>query len=281
MVHVAEWKYKEVEKLAELAKVSPVIGIANLGGIPSPQLQEIRRKLRGKVSIKVSKNNLIRLALKKAAEGALGINELVKEVEGESALIGSKLSPFELYKELKATKTFMPARAGQVASKDIMVEAGETEFKPGAIIGELQRAGIPAGIEGGKVVIKQTKQVVEAGELVSNELAQALKRLEINPVEVGLDLRAVWENGILFKPSVLEIDRERVINQIHQAFSSAFNLALNQRIINKFTIQHFIQKASREAKICAVEAKIFNKETIPILIRKAYLRSLALKVLRK
>jgi large subunit ribosomal protein L10 len=279
MVHVAEWKYKEVEKLAELAKVSPVIGIANLGGIPSLQLQEIRKKLREKVSIKVSKNNLIRLALEKAAEGALGINELVKEVEAESALIGSKLSPFELYKELKTTKTFMSARAGQVAPKDIMVEAGETEFKPGPIIGELQRAGIPAGIEGEKVVIKQTKQIVEAGELISSEVAQALKRLEINPIEVGLVLRGVWENGILFKPSILEIDKEQVINQIHQAFISGFNLAINQRIINKFTIEHFIWKAYLEAKNCAVEVKIFNKETIPILIRKAYLQSLALKAL--
>ena len=279
MANVAKWKKKEVDELVQLAKKTQAVGIANLSGIPSPQLQEIRKKLRGKASIKVSKNSLIDIALKKTSEESKGIESLTDEIEGENALIASRLNSFELFRELKATKTFMPPKAGQIAPADIWVEAGETEFKPGPIVGELQKAGIPASIEGGKVVIKKTKKVVSEGEPIPNDVAQALKRLEINPIEVGLDLRAVWEEGIMFKPSVLDIDREETANKIRQGFISAFNLSLNQKITNKFTLPHLIRKAYLEAKSCAVEAKIVNKETIPILIRKAYVQSIALKAL--
>ena len=55
----------------------------------------------------------------------------------------------------------MAAKAGETAPEDIVIEKGPTSFKPGPIVGELQQAGIPAAIEGGKVRIRETKTVVK------------------------------------------------------------------------------------------------------------------------
>ncbi len=71
---------------------------------------------------------------------------------------------------------------------------GRTSFKPGPIVGDLQQAGIPAGIEGGKVVIKDNKVVVEERRRsFPPKLAEMLTRLEIFPMEIGLNLKAVIE----------------------------------------------------------------------------------------
>ena len=65
---------------------------------------------------------------------------------------------------MEATKTAAPAKPGDIAPEDILVKAGDTPFKPGPIVGELQKAGIPAAIEGGKIVIKKDKVLVKKGE---------------------------------------------------------------------------------------------------------------------
>ena len=59
---------------------------------------------------------------------------------------------------------------------DIVVEAGETSFSPGPMVGKLQAAGIPAAIKGGKVVINQKITLVKEGEVVSAKVADILKR---------------------------------------------------------------------------------------------------------
>ncbi len=91
-----------------------------------------------------------------------------------------------------------PGKAGDIAPEDIAVKAGETPFKPGPIVGELQKVGIPAGIEGGKIVIKKDKVLVEKGRRSPEELSKVLPQLEILPMTVGLDLRAAFEDGVLY-----------------------------------------------------------------------------------
>ena len=68
-----------------------------------------------------------------------------------------------------------------------MVPAQTTSFKPGPIVGELQHAGFPAAIEKGKVVLKKDVTIVKAGQTISREVAGLLTRLDILPLEVGLE----------------------------------------------------------------------------------------------
>ena len=49
MAHVAEWKFKEVEDLTKIIKDNSVIGIAEIGSIPAPQMQQMRENLREKI----------------------------------------------------------------------------------------------------------------------------------------------------------------------------------------------------------------------------------------
>jgi len=269
MAHVAEWKFGEIEQLTNLLTESKIIGIAEIGGIPSPQLQKMRENIREKAQIRSAKNSLICRALDDAEKKIKGINGLKENINGQAVIIATDMNPFTLFKEMKTTRTMAPAKGGEIATHDVEVKAGDTPFKPGPVVGELQKVGIPAAIQEGTVVIKTDKVIVPAGEKIPVDVAQMLTRLEIFPIEIGMTLNAVFEDGSIFKPDVLDIDFDKFRSQLQQASSNAFSLALETAWINKSTIEHLLQKAHSNAHILALEKNIYTKETIKQLLSNA------------
>lgn len=276
MAHVAKWKLNEVEELTKLITENKVVGIAQIGGIPAPQMQQMRGNLRGNVSMRSSKNSLISLAIDNAEGKIKGISELKDYVSGQAAIIATEMNPFKLFGQLKQTRTMAPAKGGETAPSDIEVKAGDTSFKPGPIVGELQKVGIPAQIKEGKVVIKSDKVLVKKGEKIPRDVAQMLTRLEIFPIQIGISLNAVFEEGNLFKPDVLDIDIDQFRIKIHQASFNALTLALETAWVNKQTVTPLITKAHRDAFGIAMELGIINKETVKHIIAKTHRAMLAL-----
>jgi large subunit ribosomal protein L10 len=277
MVHVAEWKYGEVKELTDLLTSNKVVGIVEIGGIPAPQMQQMRSNLHGSASIRSAKNNLIHRALDDADKQVKGIAILKESVGGQTAIISTEMSPFRLFAQIKSTRTMAPAKGGEIAAHDIEVKAGDTPFKPGPIVGELQKAGIPASIQEGKVVINSDKVIVPKGEKIPVDVAQMLTRLEIFPVEIGMNLNAVFEDGNIYKPDVLDIDVDEIIGNMKLAYQNAFNLTIEVGWITKETIQPLLMKAYNNALTLAIEKNIITKETIKNLISKANANMLALK----
>jgi len=263
----AQWKIKEVEELRQLMDSHPVVGIVGIRGIPAPQMQEMRALLREKAVLRVSKNSLIERALE---NGKIGLKDYI---EGEVGIIAASMNPFKLYRELEKLRTKAPAKGGEIAPEDIVIKKGDTPFKPGPIVGDLQKVGIPAAIEGGKVVIKKDVTIVKKGEKISPDLAKILTRLEIKPIEIGLHVYALFEDGVIFTPDVLAVDMNKLMADIQDAATKAFILAVEVGYPTKETIDAIIGKAYRNAYNLAVEANIYTKETIEEFIRKAYLHA--------
>ncbi len=277
MAHVAEWKPGEVKQLTDLLTTSKVVGIVEIGGIPAPQMQKMRKGLHGTASIRSAKNNLIFRALDDAEKQIKGISELKELITGQTAIIATDINPFKLAAQIKGARTMAPAKGGETATYDISVKAGDTPFKPGPVVGELQKVGIPAAIQEGKVVIKNDKVIVPEGEKITSEVAQMLTRLEIFPVEIGMNLHAVFEDGSIFKPDVLDIDVDEMIGRMKQASTNAFNLAIEASWYNELTIRPLLMKAHNNAFILAIEKGILTKDTVQNLISKAHANMLALK----
>ena len=270
MAHVADWKYKEVEELTHIIQDNPIIAIAEIGGIPAPQMQQMRENLREKLIIRSSKNTLLFRALDDADKKVKNISALKESVNGQTALIATSMNPFKLYNMLKATRTKAPAKGGEIAPEDIMVKAGDTPFKPGPIVGELQKVGIPAAIQGGKVVIKKDKVLVKEGEKIPTDIAQMITRLEIFPIEIGISLQGAYEDGFVFKPDVLDIDIDQYIDQVKLAASYGFNLAIETAWVTKDTIKPLLMKAHQQSFAVALDQGIVNKETAKHIISKAH-----------
>lgn len=272
MAHVAEWKKKEVERLAEIIKSHPVVALVDVAGVPAYPLSKMREKLRGKALLKVSRNTLIELAIKKAARelGKPELEKLADYIEGGAAILATEMNPFKLYKLLEESKTPAPAKPGVPVPRDVVVPAGPTPLSPGPVVGEMQALGIPARIERGKVTIQKDTVVLKAGEIITPQLANILNKLGIEPLEVGLNLLAAYEDGIIYTPEVLAIDEEEYINMLQQAYMHAFNLSVNIAYPTAQTIEAIIQKAFLNAKSVAVEANYITKETAGDIFGKAF-----------
>ncbi|WP_342306449.1 50S ribosomal protein L10 [Methanolobus sp. ZRKC5] len=263
--HIPQWKKDEVEEIKKLIKQYPIFGVVGIGGIPAKQLQKMRRDLKNDAVLKVSRNTLIRRALEDSGE----VKKMDQYVDVQTALIFTEQNPFKLYKSLEKSKSPSPIKAGAIAPRDIIVEKGPTSFPPGPILGEMQAAGIPAAIDKGSVVIKETKTVAKEGEAVSQKLASMLTRLEIYPMEVGLDLRAVLENGATFTPDVLAIDEDKYFSDIVLATQQAFNMSVFAAYPTSDNIKTLIAKATTESRNLGVNAVVLEPGVIDALLGKA------------
>ena len=144
----AQWKKDRVSVLTDiLKKQDGVIGVIDVAGVPALTMLDMRKTLRENMVMTMAKKTLIHRAWKKAglSEGDLG--KLLDGVKQPMLIQSDNLSPFQLYDELKETETGRPAKAGDIAPKDIVIEAGPTPFAPGPIVGEFNSVGIPAKIE--------------------------------------------------------------------------------------------------------------------------------------
>jgi large subunit ribosomal protein L10 len=267
--HVPQWKQDEIDNIKKLIQSHKVFGMVGIEGVIATKIQKIRRDLKDVAVIKVSRNTLIERALNQLGENVPGMN---KYLDKQTALVFTNESPFKLYKVLEQTKTPSPINAGAIAPVDIMVQKGPTSFPPGPILGDLQSAGIPASIEAGKVAIKETKVVCQAGQAVPQKLATMLSKLEIYPLIIGLDLRAAYDKGTIYEPELLAIDESQYISDIIRAAQNAFNLSVNTAYPTRETMGTLLAKAFAEARNLGVNAVVFDSGVMDALLAKAYVQ---------
>ncbi len=275
MAHVAQWKKDRVGELTEMMTKNPVVAVVDIRGIPAPQMQQMRLRLRGKATMMMTRNTLVNIAIDEAAKEKPGLDSLKGIVGGQCAIIATTMNPFKLFNEMEKTKTKAAAKPGDVAPEDIEVKEGETSFKPGPIVGELQKAGIPAGIESGKVVFKKDKILVKKGDKIPDEIAKILPRLEIFPMTVGLDLKAAYEDGIVFKRDLLQVPPDYYPSMLAMAARNAMSLGVSIVYATPQTIAPLLGMAYREATALSIAAAFPTKDNIKTLLAKADANMLA------
>jgi len=272
---VSEKKKESLKKLKAEMKKYPVIGIIDMHNLPAKQLFEIKQKLKGKAIITMYKKRIIKLALKDS--DLKDIKELDSFVQGEPAIIFSNENPFKLANIIQKSRSKRIAKEGDTAPEDIVLREGPTSLPAGPAIGDLQRAKIPAIIAEGKIAIKKDTTVAEKGEAINKIIADILAKLGIEPIEIGLNMLAAWENGLVYTKDVLFIPTEQYIEDLKNAARDAFNLTIGINYYTPQNIQLLLGKAYKEAVSLAVHANISTKETIEPMLLKAYQEAMALK----
>jgi len=275
--NLPEWKREEVADLVETIESYDSVGVVNIAGIPSRQLQSMRADLYPSTELRVSRNTLLVRALEEVDEG---IETLTEHIQGQVGLIGTNDNPFALYKTLEASKTPAPINAGEVAPNDIVIPEGDTGVDPGPFVGELQQVGAAARIMEGSIQVTEDSTVLSAGGEVSDDLANVLSELGIEPKEVGLDLRAVFSEGVVFDPEDLDIDVEAYRDDVATAAARARNLSVNATYPTATTASTLLAKARGEAKSVGLQASIESPSLADDLVAKAdaQVRALAAQV---
>jgi large subunit ribosomal protein L10 len=268
-------KADEVKEIKGLLSQYNTVGIASLEKVRAAQLQRLKKKLEKSAYLRVTKNSLITRAVSQTKDKA-GIEKLEEYLTGPNLFLFTNLNPFKLVILLEKSRVNAKARAGDVAAFDVIVPAGNTGLPPGPIISQFTAVGLRTRIESGSVWVSKNTLVVKEGDPISAQLATLLSKLGIKPVEVGLSLKVVYDDGLILTEEDLTVDLDAFRRSVEEAHQFAFNLSLEAAIPLPENISFLLRRGHQEAYSLALNADIPTKDTIADLVRKANMEMLSL-----
>lgn len=262
---VKEEKIKAVEKLKEELEKTAVIGIVDMHKMPSKQLQEVRKSLRGKGKLIVIKKVILKFAIDSVKK------EKIKDIEtvmpAQPAIILTDMNAFKLYAFVNKLRFKTFAKDGDVTDEDVWVSAGPTSLMAGPVISELKQAGVAASIESGKIKIRKDACIVKAGEPISAVKAGVLRKLKIEPMEIVLNIVGIYENGDIYHKDILNLTAEYPQMLLH-AFNNALNLSVSIVFTTKENIKYLLAKANRAANAINALIGVEKKEDVVEEVKK-------------
>ncbi len=269
-------KAEKVEEIKNLIQQHKVLGVASLQKIRAAQLQGLKRKLKDDASFLVIKNSIVRRAIGECKDKP-GLEGLEEHLTGSNIFLFTDLNPFQLVSILQKSRVKAIARAGDIASEDVIVSAGNTGLPPGPIISQFGSVGIPTRIESGSVYINRDTLVAKKGEVITARLASVLAKLGVKSVEVGLTLKTAYDEGLIIPEDQLQLDLEGVQRSIGEAQVFALNLSLNSAYPTSENIKLLLQIVSQESFALAMNASVPTSDTVTELLRKANVEMLSLR----
>jgi large subunit ribosomal protein L10 len=190
-------------------------------------------------------------------------------LEGPNVFMFTELNPFKLAILLDKGKVKTFAKSGDIAATDIIIPVSNTGQPPGPVISQLNAVGLPTRIENGSVWVSKDTLVVRRGEPINERLASVLSKLGIKSVELGISMRAVYDNGLIITGNQLVVDVAATRKSVETNNQEAFALALEIGYACKDTIKPLLQRAHQKSVALSVSAVVPTKETIGDIIRKA------------
>jgi len=204
-----------------------MVDVDNVG---SKQMQNIRIALRGKCTVLMGKNTMIRFALRKRIEetGSEGLQRLLTHIQGNFGFIFCQEGTMDFCREtLNNNQKPAAAKAGVIAPVDVGLPAGPSGLEPSQT-SFFQALNIPTKIVKGMIEITSDVKLVTKGEKVSLSATALLTKLGMKPFEYGMAVRSVYQDGTVFDAAVLDITDDVIIGKF---MSGVANVAAFSREI--------------------------------------------------
>jgi large subunit ribosomal protein L10 len=262
----------EVEQLVKLFSKYKNVVVIEVAHINDRQFQEMRKLLRGKAVIRMSKKNLQLRAIEdyKKSSKKDNLDKFAEMIPGQAALCFTDLDAFELLRIFGENEWMVPAKPDEITPVDIWVPEGDTGLPTGQVISELNMTlRLPTRIQNDTIWIREATRTHKAGEVVEVKQAAVLKKLGVRPIESLIKIHFAWSDGELLPEEVLYMDMDQFRKDIVSAYISAQSLALKLGIVDKETLNPLIQKAHREALGLLFELPIFIDDLRDEYLKKA------------
>ena len=256
------------DELQELPKNYDVIALSKMTKVRATQLMMIRKKLRNDLKILIIKNKVAQRAFEKV-KNVPGLESLSKELEGQCGLIFTQISPFKLNLIFDQNKVFLPAKGGDIASKEISIPAGNTGITPGPVLSEFKEANVPTKINQGSIWVNRDTVIARKGDVISQKLASLMSKLNIKPIEAGIALNFAIAAGLLLRESDLKINLEQYRNEMSRSFQEALALATEAGYLTSETVIPLLLKTHQKAVVLASESAYISQDTVALVLPRA------------
>jgi large subunit ribosomal protein L10 len=250
----------EIEHLVELFKKYPNIAVIEVAKLNDRQIQEIRKILRGRAIIRMSKKSLQLRAVEKFKEESKkeNLDELVERIPGQAALCFTDLDIFELKNIFLQREWMVPAKPDEITPVDIWVPAGDTGLPTGQVISELNMTlRLPTRIQNDTIWVREDTQTHKAGDFVDVKQAAVLKKLGITPIESLIKIHYAWSEGEIISEDILYMDMTAFTQNFTKAYREALGILFEMPFFSEDMTEDYIRKATSEATI--LNAIIFGE----------------------
>jgi large subunit ribosomal protein L10 len=261
-------------ELQQLPTEYKVIALSKMTKVRATQLMMIRKKFRNDIKIKVIKNKIAIRAFEKV-EGVVGLENLSEQLEGQCALIFTNINPFKLNLIFAQNKVFLPAKGGDIATKEIVVPAGNTGIAPGPVLSEFKTANVPTKIDQGTIWVSKDTLVAKPADVISTQLASLLSKLNIKPIEAGISVNFAVAEGLMFQGHDLLINLDEYKDELVRSFEQALALATEAGYMTPETVKPLLVKAQQHARSLASEAGYVTSETAVFVLPRAHAQAQA------
>ncbi len=268
-----EAKASMYAELQELPKKYRVMALVKMDKVRASQILPLRKKLQDvlffSVKDKVAKKALDLLDIP-------GIRGIAEQLTGQCMFLFTNMSPFKLNVLLAKNSVMMAARAGDIASIDVVVPPVNTGVAPGPMLTEFKEAGIPTKIDQGTIWITKETIPVKKGEIINEKLAPLLGKLDIKPVEAGILLESALEESITYSKDELLVDVDGVRDSISRLHQEAVALCIEIGYITSDNIGQILAKAVQSARSVSIESGYMTAETGVQILQNASMRARSL-----
>jgi len=221
-------KVEYFERLKTLLEAYHSIFIVNVDNVGSNQMHQIRHALRGKATVLMGKNTMVRRCLRGLIPDYPQFERLLPHVKGNIGFVFTDGDLKEMRDVILSNRVKAPAKAGAIAPDDVFVPAGNTGMEPGKT-SFFQALGVPTKIARGTIEIINDVHLVKASSKVGASEAALLNMLNISPFTYGLTVVQIYDKGTTFPPSVLDIEQQTLLDHFFSGVQTiaALSLQLN------------------------------------------------------
>jgi len=251
MPSVTPEKIAYEERLNKLLDTYSKVYFVLVDNVTSQQMHDVRRGLRGRGEVLMGKNTLQKKVItnRAAAEGASTTDKTIAEkfvkenlIQGNCGLIFTNDSVDVITDIIAKHRIQAPARVGAISPVEVTIPAGNTGLEP-TMTSFFQALNIATKIQKGTVEIVADKKVLSVGDKVDNSTAALLTKLKINPFYYGLQLKAVWDDGVVFATEDLDFTESKIEDVFSSAIGNMTALSLGAGIPTAASFPHLVTDA--------------------------------------
>ncbi|CAM9273335.1 unnamed protein product [Choristocarpus tenellus] len=253
------------ERLKELLDNNTKIFMVQVDNVGSNQMAKIRFALRGKATVLMGKNTMIRKIISLYCKENPGhpYEQLLPKVVGNIGFIFTNGDLQQVREVIEEHRVPAPARVGSIAPIDVYVPPGPTGCDPGQT-SFFQVLQVPTKITKGQIEITGQVYLVAKGVKVGSSEAALLQKLNIRPFTYGLKIDSIYDNGSVFDAAVLDLTDEDMRAKFLGAVSNVAAASLELGFPTLASLPHSIANAFKILVAVAVESETFSfKEAEP------------------
>ncbi|KAA0154748.1 hypothetical protein FNF27_03527 [Cafeteria roenbergensis] len=162
----------------------------------STPFKAMRETMAGHSRFFLGSNKVMQIALGRDAASAYrgGLNRVAAVLTGQVGLMCTNKTVEEVEKEFEEHGELDYARAGAIATQDIVVPAGELAGGlQHTMVPHLRKLGLPCELQKGVIMVRMETTVCKEGDRLTAEAAHLAKLLGVQMAWFSLSPVAVWE----------------------------------------------------------------------------------------